>query len=181
MRRRLLSLSLLFGLAGCGGDPSAEVSGERPFDFPTGEFALTTLSVDDRCLDGALHALFMPEGAGTPWAWERPVTLHPPEDLPKTADLVLRAPFGAVSVTYSAVDMRRARARGAQNRGVPLDEERFGACVADLDADVDVQIVSTDLVSCEGVLTMSDPRGDPRCPVLATPCEVALVFKGERL
>ena len=181
MRHRNLSLFLLFGLAGCGGDPSAEVSGERTFEFPSGEFTLTTLSVHDGCLDGALHAVFMPEGAGTPWAWEHPVTLHPPEDLPKTADLLLRAPFGALSVTYSAVDMRRARAQGDQNQGVLLDEERFGACVADLDADVDVQLVSRDLVSCEGVLTLSDPRGDPRCPLMATPCEVALIFKGERL
>jgi len=181
MRRRLPTLSLTLALAGCGADPAGEVSGERTFDFPAGDFAMTTLSVSDRCLDGALHALLMPQGPGTPWAWDHPLAMTPPEDLPQSGDLRLRPPFGDLSLTWSAVDMRRVRGAGDDNRGVTLDEERFGGCVADIDADVDCRLVGRDLVSCEAVLTITDPRDDPRCPVMAGPCDVALVFKGERL
>ena len=174
---------LLALAAGCGADTGGggELGGSRAFDFVSGDFELHTLSTDDRCLGGALNVLFMPQGQAAPWKWEFDVPFHPPEDLPKTYDVRLRDPFGTMSVTFEAVDKARQRARGAQNTGVKLNEAQFGQCVADLDADMDIRLQSSTGVAGEGIITMANPRGDERCPLMEAPCELLLVFKGQRL
>ena len=174
--------------AACGGEEQAksDIEGARAFEFLAGEFELSTVSVnDDRCLGGALNLLFMPEGPATPWKWEFPVQFYPPESLPKTYDVPLRQPFGTISVKFEAVDMTRERARGLQNTGVTLNEEQFGDCVTDLEADLGIVLISSTEIEGEGVITLSNPRsalGDGgRCPRMADPCELDLVFKGRRL
>ncbi len=184
-RHQALFAGLLFAAAlpGCGAEDgeAGEIGGSRSFDFASGQFELHTLSTDDLCLGGAMNVLFMPEGAATPWKWEFPVDFHAPEDLPKTYDVPLRQPFGTISVTFEAVSKSRERARGAQNTGVLLNEAQFGSCVADLDADMDIRLESATQVAGEGKITMANPRGDERCPVMSDPCELVLVFQGQRL
>ena len=164
-------------LAGCGG-VDASGAPDRPFDFPEGDFQVTTLGIEDRCLDGGLHPLFMPQGTGTPWDWTYPIRLHPPEALPQTYPIRLRDPFGEMTVRAERVGDTEERVRGLQNTGVVLNEDLYGDCVADLDADVAITLYAQDRAAGRGALLMSNPRGaEGRCPDsdrLEAGCQVLL-------
>lgn len=162
--------------AGCGSG-----SGDDTVDFATGEFVVKTTLVDDGCLDGGLNLLFMPNGTGTPWEWPFPVTLYAEDALPTTYDIQLREPFGEMTVTAQdgGIDLQVIDAQ--TNPGVLLGEDRFGQCVADMDATVQIEVVAVDEVTGVAELGMSNPRGDERCPKeMPTTCEVLLTFEATR-
>lgn len=147
----------------------------------TGEFVVQTTLVDDGCLDGGLNLLFMPNGTGTPWEWPMPVTIHAEDELPVTYDIELREPFGQMTVTArdGGVDIQVIESE--TNPAVLLNEGRFGQCVADMSADVQVELQSADEISGIAELGMSDPRGDERCPrEMPDACEVLLRFEAAR-
>jgi len=176
---RVPVVALLFAVQACGGDVSgggadADVRG---FEFPAGQFQFTTTAIDDGCLDGGLHPLYMPEGTGTPKEWDYPIHLYPTEELPKTYGIELREPFGEMTVQVERVSAGEERARGVQNTGVQLGEAQFGQCVADLDADVLITLRTRDRATGQGALMMSNARGDDRCPKdMPADCTVLLTL-----
>ena len=186
MSSRLLPAAAVVALllAACGGEPGEGVPAfaeERPFPFPAGSFQFTTTKVEDGCADGSLNLLFMPRGESTPWDWTFPITLYPPEELPRSYAIQLREPFGEMNVTVNPVSAVRERVRGAENTGVLLGRDQFGECVADLDADVDLTLVDSDHARGNGALFMKDPRGDDKCPLMASECKVLLTLEVARV
>lgn len=176
---RLLFILLLgSGLlltAGCG--PSEELD----FTFSTGEFTVSTLAVDDGCLDGGLTPLFMPQGADLAWEWPHPVRLYSPSVLPQEYEINLRAPFNAVDVRAIEAAPDWQRLQVARNPSVKLDPERFGECTAYLQGSVEIQLISPDRVRGLASLEMGDPSGDDRCPAdMPARCDVQLEFEAER-
>ena len=91
MKNALLILLAAGLFSGCGTDSDDTI------DFPTGEFVIKTVVVDDQCLDGGLNLLFMPNGTETPWEWPYPIAFHSEDALPKTYTLQLREPFGQMT------------------------------------------------------------------------------------
>ena len=170
---------LLLLLSGCDSDD--EVSQDRDFAFPTGEFQVETHAVDDRCLDGGLNLLFMPNGDAQPWAWPFPVTLYNPEDLDQTYSLSLRDPFGEMEVTASLETPVDQRLQIHPNPSVKLGEERFGDCAVELGGYGLVTMVDSDEVEGVIFIEMSDPHGDERCPAdMPDHCNVNVGFVGTR-
>ena len=167
-------------VAACGGDGS-ETDDTGPLAFETGPFWVTTTGIDDRCLDGGLHLLFMPAGPDEPWDWTYPITVFAPDELPQTHEIRLREPFGEMTVDVRANGDRGQQMVAQENQGVLLDEAQFGQCVADMSAEVTLTLVSRDRVHGTARIELTDPRGDPRCPTdLPSHCEVILTFEGRR-
>ena len=164
----------------CDGDNGAD--DERDFSFSTGEFQVSTHGVDDRCLDGGLNLLFMPEGEDEPWAWPYSITLYDPEQLEQTYPLTLREPFGEMEVTASEASDLEQRLQIHPNDSVKLGEERFGDCVVELGGHGQVEMVDSDEVEGIIFLELSDPRGDERCPAdMPEHCNVNVGFTGTRM
>ena len=160
--------------------PSVDAS-ERSFPFEEGDFQFTTVLVEDGCGDGALNLLFMPNGTDTPWDWEFPIRIFPPERLPQSYAVPLREPFGQMQVNVEPVSAVEERIRGAENRNIRLGEAQFGACVADMDADVDLTLLDSNTMSGHGALSMTNPRGDGRCPTFPAECSVLLTIEAVRV
>lgn len=172
--------ALTFFVWGCDGEDDA--AEERDFSFPTGEFQVYTHSVDDRCLDGALNPLFMPEGDDDPWAWPYPITLYDPEQLDQTYELTLRDPFGDMEVTAREESALEQHLDIHANPDVKLGKERFGDCVVELGGQGQVQMVDSDEVEGIIFIELSDPGGDERCPAdMPDHCEVNIGFTGTRM
>ena len=170
---------LLMLCSACGGGDGGAAD---TIDFATGEFTVQTHIVDDRCLDGGLNLLFMPEGVDTPWEWPFPITIHAEKDLPITYDIELRQPFGQMTMTATDSGVNQQLLVSETNVGVLLGEAQFGNCAADIDATVQMRIERSDSGSGLGDLTLSNPRSDDgRCPPEMPPsCQVLLSFEAQR-
>lgn len=157
-------------------------SEEPTISFESGEFTVSTLQVDDQCLDGGLTPLFMPRGDDEPWEWPHPVELYAFSELPVTYTLPLRDPFHEMTVTATLINDMQQELVAETNPDVELDRDRFGACVAELDGQVDVLLVDADRVEGIANLEMRNPRGDERCPAdMPDACNVILSFEATRL
>lgn len=166
--------SLVVACAGAAGS-------DDTIDFETGDFTVRTTVVDDRCLDGGLNLLFMPNGVETPWEWPFPVRIHAERELPITYDIALRQPFGEMTVTASDAGVDLQTLVAEKNEAVLLGEAQFGNCVADMNATVQVRLVAHDEVTGFADLELTDPRGADRCPTDMPPrCSVLLSFEAER-
>lgn len=175
LARNLSILSVTALLTSCGVD-------DPPFDFDAGEFEIFTLLVDDQCLDGGLDALFMPLGTDEPWRWPHAVDVFPPSELPRTYDLNLREPFGQMEITAEPGSPTEQQLLVHPNPSVLIGPAQFGDCVIALEGSVYVELTGTDRIEGVASLTMSDPRGDERCPADMPPsCPVLLSFEGNRL
>ncbi len=82
---------------GCDGEAGDDTLGG-------GDYIFTTTVVDDRCLDGGLNLLFMPNGVDTPWDWPFEIGVQSQAALPATYDIMLRQPFGTMTVTIKDDD-----------------------------------------------------------------------------
>ncbi len=175
-----LMCTLAFSLSGCAQDEPSAV--DTPFpEFQSGSFDVVTTLVDDRCLDGGLNLLFMPNGADTPWQWPFPITVYNLGELPKTYAIALREPFGEMTVTAQYTGGAMQALVAEENQGVLLGEDRYGQCVADMGATVHIDVADVDHVTGVVTLEMRDPRGDERCPVgMPTACEVVLTIDATR-
>ncbi len=175
MRVRWFALVALFAL-GCGDEEAPDLA--DTVDFASGEFQITTHSVVDECLDGGLNLLFMPEGDETPWGWEFPIELYAESELPRTYDIQLRDPFGAMTVNAvdSGVDLQQMI---ANKDGVSLGSQ-YGDCVANIDSVVEMSLVDSNTAEGLASLSLSNPVGDD-CPVDLPPsCSVFLSIEAAR-
>jgi hypothetical protein len=145
-----------------------------PFD--AGEYEVSTVAMVDGCLDGALEALFMPNGRDTPQVFEFPIYLPGQDELPMTYDISLRAPFVGVEVTVSDGGEGVLDGVTGSIDEVLLNEPLYGDCGADMQGTVvlspDSSASGTGLVE----LTLANFEGsEERCPTLdADPCPVQL-------
>jgi hypothetical protein len=165
----------------CGGD-----AGDAAFDLADwtgGDFQFYTVQVDDQCLDGALEALFMPEGPTNRHAFEDPIYLPGYEELPLSYDISLRDPFVGMPVTVTEGDGGMLEVRGSVMESVELGQVAYGDCVVTMSVDADLLPVAADQADGNATVSITDARGDDgRCPVFAVdPCAVALVIEAERL
>ena len=151
-------------------------------EFKAGDYQVYTVEMSDDCLDGALEALFMPEGRTTPHAFEFPIYVPSLDELPASYEISLREPFVGMPITVTAQG-RSLQFEGGVMEEVLVNENRYGDCVSMMT--VDAAIVPTSKYSGIGDATIeiSDWRGDEgRCPEPdADPCLVALELKLERL
>ena len=167
-------------VAACG---TADPAEERPdFAWQAGDFQFTTVGVDDKCLDGALEALFLPKGPGTTHDFEYLIHVPAYEDLPTSYDIDLRAPFIGMPVTVTEGDGGTLVLRGSVMDEVALGAAAYGDCVVTMTADADLLPTDPDSVQGEARITLEDPRGsDQRCPEFeASPCGVTLVLAARR-
>lgn len=178
----LLSLALLLACGGRGGD-DGDPADAVDFDWTGGDFQFTTWQVTDTCLDGALEALFMPDGPDAPWDFEYPVYLPAYDELPASYDVDFREPFVGMPVTVTAGSDGTLQVRGAVMEEVELGRGAYGDCVVTMSVDADMTPRSPDLADGEARIELSDPRGeDGRCPVLSgDPCTVTLILEATRI
>jgi len=163
---------LLLGLA-CVPD-----EGNDP--FLGGDFQLTTVDVDDRCYDGAMTTVFMPEATPSDFAAN---TWIPGEDeLPASYSVSLQEPFTNMDVTVEGGEAEgQMSIRGAQQSGILINEDSWADCVGDLSIDVDITVVDADSVDGTAVLVTENLDGDS-CPVIdSDPCEIVLTLVGTRI
>ena len=167
----------------CGSEPKGSEHHEEPeISFSSGDFLVSTLQVDDQCLDGGLNPLFMPRGDSEPWEWPHPVELHSFSELPVTYAIDLRDPFHEMTVTATRISDSEQQLVAETNPSVQLDPERFGECVAELDGVVDLALIDANNAEGLASLTMRNPRGDERCPAgMPESCNVTLRFEATRL
>jgi hypothetical protein len=160
-------------LAGCSGDGS-------PHAIRSGDYQFYTTRVADGCLDGALEALFMPEGADQRHAFEYPIYVPSVDETPLTYEVSFREPFVGMPVTVER-SPGGLQFRGSVMDAVLLDEAAYGDCVATMSVDADVWPAQD--LGAEGRISVSNLRGsDGRCPVPhADPCLVVLSLTADRI
>ena len=182
-RALALLLALTLTSAGCKPPGGDDDDGGPPEDFAGGDFDFLTTGVEDGCLDGALEALFMPDGPGVPNAWSYPVHLPAFEDMPESYPIDLREPFVGIQVTVEdAGDNRMAVANAVMESGL-LGQAQYGDCVVTMTCDVDLEVVTSTRVEGSVAISISDPRGDDdRCPVFdQLPCTMTLTVEAEKI
>jgi len=187
----LMGLAIALATTGCKGDQSDDdddvtggdddVSQENPADYTGGDFLITTMAVEDGCLDGALEVLFMPDGPATPNAWEYPTYLPPFDEMPKSYAIDLREPFMGIEITVEDAGNYQMRVDDAVMEEVLLGEDRYGDCAVTMTCDVDMTVLGRRHVEGTTAIALSDPRGDDgRCPVFdQLPCTMTLTLTGE--
>jgi len=174
----------LLTLLACGdgkldADGSSDGTG-RGFSWSGGDFWFYTNEVDDGCFEGALRVLFMPEGSEEPHRFEYLIYLPGYDELPYEQTVDLRAPFIEMPVTIDEGPDDQLQIRGSVMEAVELGT-RYGDCVATMT--VDAELLPTDADTAEGgaELTISDVRGDDRCPVMPSDtCSVVLGLEARR-
>lgn len=179
----VIGLTVVVALAGCRPPGSDDDDDGDPGDYSGGDFDFSTMSVEDGCLDGALEALFMPDGPSTPDPWSYPVHLPAFEDMPETYPIDLREPFMGIVVTVEAAGDYRMKVADAVMESVLLGQDQYGDCVVTMTADVDLEVVSAGRVEGSVAISIADPRGeDDRCPVFdQLPCTMTLTVEAEKI
>jgi hypothetical protein len=180
-RAVVLALALSLALTGCK-PPGGDDDDGDPGDYSGGDFDFTTLTVEDGCLDGALEALFMPDGPSVPNAWSYPVHLPAFEEMPETYPIDLREPFVGILVTVESAGDNRMKVEDAVMESVLLGQEQYGDCVVSMTAGVDLDVVSASHVEGSVAISIADPRGeDDRCPVFdQLPCTMTLTVDAQQ-
>jgi len=168
-------------LLACGGtDKDTGAEADQPWH--DGEFDFYTQSVEDGCLEGALEALFMPDGPEVPHEFEYPIYLPGYDQLPYTSTVDLRAPFVEMPVTIEDGGDGDLAMRGSVMESVALGAASYGDCVVTMTVDADLSPVTADEVEGSASIAISDARGDDgRCPVFSSnDCQVHLTLTALR-
>lgn len=167
---------LLVTLLACSkGDTEAEQAAV-PEDFYGVDHQITTQSVDDRCFDGAINALFLPEGPETPQDFQYPVYIPALDELPLTYEISLREPFVGMNITAEEGGDGAIEIVSGRMEEVALGPT-FGSCVATMDVTAQI-IPAGEYFSFTTTIAISALRGDEEgCPIpQAEPCTVELVM-----
>ncbi len=177
-----LATTLALATAGCK-PPGGDDDDGDPGDYAGGDFDFITVGVEDGCLDGALEALFMPDGPSIPNAWEYPVHLPAFDDMPETYSIDLREPFVGIVVTVEEAGESRMKVEDAIMESVLLGEDQYGDCVVTMTAAVDLEVRSSSRVEGTVAIAISNPRGDDgRCPVFdQSPCTMTLTVEADAI
>lgn len=162
-------------LLACG-DKAEEEEGA----WSGGDYAVYTLSAEDACFDGALSALFMPEGPETPHPFEYLVYLPGFGELPTSYTVDLRAPFLSMPITVTRDGADTMQGSG-EIEGVLLNEDAYGDCTATMAVSLSFSPTTADTATGSAVIDMRDISGDDgRCPVpAADPCPITLELWAE--
>ncbi len=167
----LLTTCLILFLAGCNSQDSLLTVA----DIRSGDYQFYTVAVDDGCLDGALEALFMPEGSGTPHAFQYLVFVPSADELPISYSVDFREPFVGMEVTVDSPDGVSLQVQGSVMEAVELGGST-GDCVTDMKADATLTPAESQRLVGTATISVMDPRGDDQlCPVFQQdPCQVVL-------
>ncbi|MCP4808594.1 MAG: hypothetical protein GY913_35290 [Proteobacteria bacterium] len=162
-------------LLACTNDETVELS--------AGDYQFSTHDMDDACLDGALEALFMPEGRTTPHQFEFPIYVPDLDELPGTFEISLREPF-----VEMPVDVKRLGQTGMSLTGlmeaVELNPSLYGDCVTTMSVSAEMTPLTKNSGEMTALVDISEARSDAddRCPPLdADPCRVTLYIQGDKL
>lgn len=170
-------LPLLITLACADGDTAATTD-----TLAAGDYQFWTTHAADGCLDGAMEALFMPEGPGTSHPFEDLIYVPGPAELPMTYEVSFREPFVGMAVTAIAAPGGAVAFQDSLIEGVLLNDSLYGDCVADM---VVAGQLDPDGSGTAGTgwatLDLQDAQGsEGRCPPLdADPCRVDLTLFAE--
>jgi hypothetical protein len=147
-------------------------------DFTSGDFQLTTQSVDDGCLDGGMEVLFMPEGVPSDFA--STIFMPAESELPSTYTVDLQDPFNDMEVTVTGTTDTRT-VTGAENNGVEFDADTYPGCLIDNSIDVALTIDGAD--EMHGTATLHASSFDESgCPTVdADPCDIDLTLTATRV
>ena len=168
-------MTLLLSLVLACTDPPGDSGGEGV--FVAGDYQFYTVTADDGCLDGAMEALFMPEGPETPHPFEDLIYVPALEELPLTYEVSFREPFVGMEVT--AVDDGDGAIAFEESlmEAVLLNEALYGDCAADMTVSGRMQAkASGEAGTGAATVDLSNATGsEGRCPPLdADPCRVEL-------
>ncbi|MGB0639476.1 MAG: hypothetical protein ACPGTU_09090 [Myxococcota bacterium] len=174
---------LIFAILACGSKAEdSAADGIEEFAWTAGQFNFATTEATDECLGGALEALFMPRGPGTPDNFEYPIYLPSYAELPVSYTVDLRDPFVQMPVTVDSPDERVLQVRGSVMSAVELGRAAYGDCVVTMTVDADILPTSSTEATGNATLAISNPRGDDgRCPVFDDEdCDVKLQLSATR-
>ncbi len=181
--------ALLLPLAGCD-DSDGGAEGEGEFEFAAGTFQLSTLAVDDGCMDGGLQILFMPNGNDQAYDLAYPTEFPALSDLPKSYTIRLQEPFSDLQVTLQKSGERGMSVQDAPQTAVLVDADNYGDCVADMAIDVDITVVDANNLNATAAIEIFEvgSAADQLCPQLLLDngaggkrCTVTLTMTGRRL
>lgn len=135
-----------------------------PAEYYGTEHQVTTYEVRDICFDGAMTALFMPQGNETPQEFEYPVYIPSLDELPLSYEISLREPFVGMEITTTDGGEGTILISDAQMDEVALGGA-FGECVATMTVTASI-VPNVDHFALEASIEMTDFRGDDfGCPV----------------
>lgn len=159
-------------------NPSSNETNVLP-DFYGKNHQITTYAVDDKCFDGAMTLLYMPQGSDVPQQFQYPVYVPTIEELPLTYEISLREPFIGMMITATDAGGGKISIGDGRMEEVSLGST-FGECIATMDvkAEISPGIDQFDVVS---TVTISELRGDDLgCPIPQSDiCEVSLYMESE--
>ena len=182
MTRLLLLAALIGGAVGCTSGEDVAPIGPAFVDFTGGQFQLYVQTVDDKCLDGALEVLFMPEGNNTAYALKNVSFIPGLADLPSTYILKLQAPFEDMSITMASDNAGGMQVINATQSAVLLGVPGSEDCRGDIDFGGTVRIDSATQIALEVTATLTNLSSVTQtCPPLEThPCAASLAMTGVR-
>ena len=164
----------------CSKDSAVDTANFSISDFSGGTFQVTTIAVDDGCMDGAFDLIFMPEGSETPSDWSTTTEFPAFENLPSTYEIALQEPFSSMEVTVSESATGLSVGDAAQT-GVELDEDTWPGCMVDMSIEADLMVHSDDHMMGSATLTTSSFDED-NCPAISSePCEIVLDLSISRI
>ena len=179
MKTTLLSLAL-FSLLACGKDTSGDSGAFELQDFSGGLFQISTLAVEDGCMDGAFDLIFMPEGAETPSDWTTSTEFPAYDALPSTYEISLQEPFSSMEVTLSEGD-NGLTVGDANQSGVELDADAWPGCMVDMGITAELMVHTDDHLMGSAVLTTSS-FDEESCPAVSSePCQIILDLSAQRV
>ncbi len=169
--------ALLLLLACDGGEPPSNADG-----FSAGDYQFWTTQAEDGCLDGALEALFMPEGPENSHPFEDLVYIPGSDELPLSYEVSFREPFVGMAVTAVDGGDGAVAFEDSLIEDVLLNESLYGDCTADM---IVAGLLTPDETGTAGsgsaTLNLQDAQGtEDRCPLLENdPCQVLLTLYAE--
>jgi hypothetical protein len=171
----------LLALLACADEKAEDSSAADPgFSWVGGDFWFYTFDVDDGCFEGALRALFMPEGADEPHRFSYLIYLPSYDELPYDEDIDLREPFVEMPVRIVEGAEGQLQIQGSVMDDVLLGE-RYGGCTVTMTVDADLRPTDADTATGNSEISMSNMNADPLCPVLTSAdCRVSLELEARR-
>ena len=178
MKSSLVFLPIL--LLACAKDVATDSGNFALEDFSGGLFQVSTLAVEDGCMDGAFDLIFMPEGADTPSEWGTATEFPAFSALPSTYEIALQEPFSAMEVTLSEASGGMS-VGDANQTGVELDDAAWPGCRVDMGITADLMVHSNDHLMGSAVLTTSS-FDEESCPAVSSePCQIVLDIDATRI